>query len=189
MKQFSAIAALVAALAISTSAFAIDVSFGGGGSAGGGAGASANTPAGNVGVTGSVNVGGAAGAGASVNPGNPAGGVGAGATASATGGARAAATSNQPSCVAFNTTLATSDAEIAAIKALGGNAKVVVYQLDATNCPQVRNVTTADVGKLQAAINANAQLVTDLKAKKIEVGNVVAASVASDGTVSLYTQA
>ena len=29
----------------------------------------------------------------------------------------------------------------------------------------------------------------DLKAKKIEVGNVVAASVASDGTVSLYTQA
>ena len=105
-----------------------------------------------------------------------------------TGSAAAAGATSSPSCVAFNTTLTTSDAEIAAIKALGGNGKVVVYQLDTTSCPQVRNVVTADAGKLQAAINANSQLVADLKAKKIEVGNIVAANVASDGTISFYTQ-
>jgi hypothetical protein len=203
MKRFTGFAALAAALAISTSAWAIDVTVSGGASGSGGA--SAGTPAGGVsaGATGSINAGGNATAAAGPNAGVGAGaGAGAGAAGGATvgvtppaaGGAAGTATAagagaagGGATCTAFTNTVVTSDAEIAAVRALAGQAKVVVYPLDPSSCPGVRNVVVGDVSKLQAAIAANNQLVADLKAKKIEVGNIVAANVAADGTVSFYT--
>jgi hypothetical protein len=132
-----------------------------------------------VGAGGSANVG--------VNPGGgPAGGgPGAGAPRT-TGSTPDVQTADSGSCAALNATLTTSDAEINAVRMLSGNARVNVQVLSSSSCRDVRN-PSADIEKLRAAVTANAPLASELKAKQIEIGNIVAVDVGRDGTVLFYT--
>jgi hypothetical protein len=180
MRQWSGLLALAAALAFTTSAIAIEISVSGSG----GASASAGTPAGSV----SAGVGAGGGASVGVNPGGgpgvtgaipPRPGTGAGASADAQ-------TADSGGCAALNATLTSSDAEINAVRALSGNARVTVQVLSTTACRDVRN-PSADIEKLRSAITANVQLATALKAKQIEIGNIVAVDLGRDGTVLFYT--
>ena len=87
----------------------------------------------------------------------------------------------------------TTDPEVAAIAAIKDVTKVTVRQIklgtsaDAAAASKIKTDRAADITRLQAAINANATFKGELAAKMVDVATVVAAEVAADGTITLYS--
>jgi hypothetical protein len=88
---------------------------------------------------------------------------------------------------------ATSDAEIAAIAGVKEATKVTVRQVklgtaaDAASVSKIKTDRAADITRLQGAINANAAFKAELAAKMVDTASIVAAEVAADGTITLYS--
>src|SRR5437868_12198094 len=90
-------------------------------------------------------------------------------------------------------TVATTDAEVAAIAGIKDATKVTVRKIavgsasDAAAVNKVKTDRKADIDKLQAAINANAGFKGELTAKMVDTASIVAMEVAGDGTITLYS--
>ncbi len=170
MKNFSTVAALAAALAISTSAFAAQITVDTG---------SSLSAAGSSSASGGLSGSATAGASTAIGSGVP-----------NTGGVApsSANSSTQMAVMTFGTT----DTELAAVKALGASSQVRVVSVngngtDGAALMKAGTDMKADVTKLQNAINANATFKTELAAKNIDVSKIMAAEVAADGSLVLYT--
>jgi hypothetical protein len=87
----------------------------------------------------------------------------------------------------------TSQAELDAITNLKADSKVTVIKIDTAANADMDMVTKAktdnkaDIDKLQTAINGSTDLKKELDAKSISVTSIVAADVADDGTLILYS--
>lgn len=87
--------------------------------------------------------------------------------------------------------MSTDQAEISAIADLGADSKVEVMKIGAvgkTNAVvQAMTQNAQAAADLQAAINAQADLKSQLEANDIDVSTIIAADVAADGTLVLYS--
>ena len=89
--------------------------------------------------------------------------------------------------------LATTQAELDAIAAVGADTKVNVIGLDAVISAdadvfaQAAAKSGADTAELQAAIEDNAGFKADLEAAGIAANSIVAANIGADGVLTLYT--
>jgi hypothetical protein len=89
-------------------------------------------------------------------------------------------------------TMRTTDGEVAAIAGVQAATKVTVVQIklsgaDATAVNKARTDNAGETARLQAAINANAAFRAELMARMVNPATIVAASIAADGTITLYS--
>jgi hypothetical protein len=90
--------------------------------------------------------------------------------------------------------MATTNTELIAIAMLGPTSRVRVVLIGASETgadalAKARKDQSADVDRLQAAINANAMFKADLAAKNLDVAKILAAEVSTDGVLIVYSMA
>ena len=84
-------------------------------------------------------------------------------------------------------TMSNTDSAIRSLR--NGQFEVVrIASLDHDAAITLRADATVEANAVQQAIHANLALVRDLKARNVEIGNVVAAAEAMDGSVTFYLQ-
>ncbi len=83
---------------------------------------------------------------------------------------------------------AISNSELSAIRSLQGGQYMVtpIDSLDHSEAAVVRAHAAVDARAVQEAIRANPALTRDLKARNVEIDNIVAAEPAMNGSMTLY---
>jgi hypothetical protein len=87
-------------------------------------------------------------------------------------------------------TFGTTQAELDAVASVDATSKVMVVGIGSVSDDawmKAKSDNAKATADLQAAINANADLKASLQDKKIDVSSIVAADLAADGSLVLYT--